>query len=152
MNEIDLAPQQSEEVMDDREASPMLIFLGALSIASVLSLFISYALEHSLIFILSVIFTPVFLALFGLEYYDVVHFTFGNEYDPEPEPTYEELHDPEDCTDRSDNIIPPFRLNPTLGWTCSYCGVTNVWNPKHQGAVYCTHCGAKYENDELKTL
>ena len=152
MNVIDLTPQQSEVEVDDREASPMLIFLGSVVIASVLSLFTSYALEHSLIFILSAIFAPVFLICFGLEYYDIVHFTFRNEYDPVPEPTFERLYSLIDYIDQSSNDTTTLRLNQTLGWTCSYCGVINVWNPNHQGAVYCTHCGARYENDELKEL
>ena len=166
MDSLDLSPEpeRAEPMEDDREASPMLILLGILFVASALTVMISYVKGHDFLFVLSGIFAPVFMGCFVLEYFGDVHFVFGNDCDPasvpeygpapeyDPEPTAAELRAWADAIDRSNNIIPPHHLNRTRVWTCSYCGVTNVWKEEHQGAVCCTHCGAKYENDELKTL
>lgn len=146
MNYLNLdQPKESEETKEKKKTSPTAMGFLACSFASAAFALIAGVGNMPFLFVTSTAAAITFAIVF-----------FIDDSTPDREepvqPTYEELHDPEDCTDRSDNIVPPFRLNPTLGWTCSYCGVTNVWNPKHQGAVYCTHCGAKYENDELKTL
>lgn len=163
MNEIDLAPKTEPTSEESSEASPMLIFLGALTMATVLSLLGSYAMGHRLLLILSAIFAPFFVGCFGLEYFGLVHFTFRNEYEEEPAPprylsysppempTAEELRAQADAIDRSNNIIPQHNFSTTLGWTCSYCGTTNIWKPG-QTEVRCVHCGARYEGDLLWDL
>ena len=160
MDSLDLSPEpeRAEPMEDDREATPMLILLGILFVASALTVMISYVKGHDFLFVLSGIFAPVFMGCFVLEYFGDVHFVFGNDCDPapvpepEPEPTAEELRAWADAIDRSNNIIPPHHLNRTRVWTCSYCGVTNVWKEGHQGAVCCTHCGATRRDEELKEL
>ena len=162
MNEIDLTPKTEPTSEESSEASPMLIFLGALTMATVLAMLGSYAMGHRLLLILTAIFSPFFVGCFGLEYFGLVHFTFRNEYEEEPapqptieeamkvQPTAEELRAQADAIDRSNNIRSRPR-SKTLGWTCSYCGTVNVW--KHgQTEVRCVHCGARYEGDELREL
>lgn len=163
MNEIDLTPKTEPISEESSEASPMLIFLGALTMATVLTLLGSYAMGHRLLLILSAIFSPVFVGCFGLEYFGLVHFTFRNEYEMEPapqptieeimkvQPTAEELRAQADAIDRSNNIIPQHNFNTTLGWTCSYCDTTNIWKPG-QTEVRCVHCGARYEGNLLWDL
>ena len=131
MNEIDLTPITEPTSEESSEASPMLIFLGALTMATVLAMLGSYAMGHRLLLILTAIFSPFFVGCFGLEYFGLVHFTFRNEYEEEPapqptieevmkvQPTAEELRAQADAIDRSNNIIPQHNFNTTLGWTCS---------------------------------
>lgn len=163
MNEIDLTPEKELQQEVSSEASPMLIFLGTLTMATVLALLGSYAMGHRLLLILSAIFAPFLVGCFGLEYFGLVHFTFRNEYEEEDlsedirqmeeyiPPTAEELRAQADAIDRSNNIVPRHNFNTTLSWTCSYCGTTNIWEPG-QTEVRCVHCGARYEGDELREL
>lgn len=163
MNEIDLAPKTEPTSEESSEASPMLILLGVLFVATALTAMISYILEHDLLFMLSDIFAPVFMGCFVLEYFGYVHFVLGNDCDIKPapkptleeimqvQPTAEELRAQADAIDRSNNIIPRHNFSTTLGWTCSYCGTVNVWKPGRE-AVRCVHCGARYEGNLLWDL
>ena len=162
MNELDLTPEKELQQEVSSEASPMLILLGALFVATALTAMISYTLEHDFLFVLSGIFAPVFMGCFVLEYFDDVHFVLGNDCDikPAPKPTLEEIMQVQptaaelraraEAIDRSNNIRSHSR-SKTLGWTCSYCGTINVWKPGRD-AVRCVHCGARYEGDELREL
>ena len=125
MDSLDLSPEpeRAEPMEDSREATPMLILLGILFVASALTVMISYVKGHDFLFVLSGIFAPVFMGCFVLEYFGDVHFVFGNDCDPapvpepEPEPTAEELRARADAIDRSNNIIHPNQLNRKSEWT-----------------------------------
>ena len=164
MNELDLTPEKELQQEVSSEASPMLILLGVLFVATALTAMISYTLEHDFL-VLAGIFAPVFMGCFVLEYFDDVHFVLGNDCDikPAPKPTLEEIMQVQptaaelraraDAIDRSNNIIPPRRPKPPFGWTCSYCGTINVWKTDSEAElVRCAHCGARYEGDVLREL
>ena len=152
IDSLDLSPErQAEPIEDDREATPMLILLAALTMASILAMVFSYAMGHRLILIISAIFAPVLTGCFGLEYFGLVHFVFGNDSD---DPSMKES-EWMDWMPPMDEWAEPTAEEPkvpkTLGWTCSYCDTINIWNPGRE-AVRCVHCGARYDGEELREL
>lgn len=151
MNEIDLSPR-TDPPEDDREATPMLILLGILFVASALTVMISYVKGHDALFVLSGIFAPVFMGCFVLEYFGDVHFVLGNDSDDNPSVKESEWMDRMPPMDEwAEPTAEEPKVPKTLGWTCSYCDTINIWNPGRE-AVRCVHCGARYDGEELREL
>ena len=152
MDSLDLSPEpeRAEPMEDDREATPMLILLGILFVASALTVMISYVKGHDALFVLSGIFAPVFMGCFVLEYFGDVHFVLGNDSDDDPSMKESEWMDRMPPMDEwAEPTAEEPKVPKTLGWICSYCDTINIWNPGRE-AVRCVHCGARYDGEELR--
>lgn len=159
MNEIDLSPDSptdpTTESSLDREASEECIASGVCTMICVGT--IPFAMYFGI--------APLFYLSLALSIAFGMFFTISCFQPPTPEPapprylsysppempTAEELRAQADAIDRSNNIISQHNFNTTLGWTCSYCGTTNIWKPG-QTEVRCVHCGARYDGDILWDL
>lgn len=147
MNYLNLdQPKESEETKEKKKTSPTAMGFLACSFASAAFALIAGVGNMPFLFVISTTSAIMFAIVFYID--DGIPAPKPTlEEIMQVQPTAEELRAQADAIDRSNNIRSRPR-SKTLGWTCSYCGTTNIWKPG-QTEVRCVHCGARYEGDLL---